>query len=414
MKATKIARALESFRKNKQPRFNERFELSPGRDVLCESQAEWDWWAEFTKALNTKQIRAEELSIRDLFEALVPNGAELARTFDPRFSATQHATRAWMEAAGAVTSGDFSSITGQIVYNALMEPLTPEDFPFQNLIPTQSTQFSGEKIAGIAMLGDVSEVVEENSNYPLVGTSEDYIETPVTTKRGLIVPVTKEAIFFDRTGRLLQECGKVGESLGISKEKRAIDCVIDENRTAHRYKWKGQSYQTYQTTSPWDNVTASNALVDWTDIDNAEQTLNGITDPNTGEPAMVEATHLICTKSLEATAYRVINATEIVVHTGGYATSGNLTETRAPNQWRAKYTVLSTRLLAARLATDTTWFLGAPAKYAKYMQNWPITVTQAPAGNSDDFNRDIVTKYKASERGEYVVVEPRVMTDCTA
>jgi hypothetical protein len=414
MKANKIARQLESLRKEKQPRFRERYELSYGRSVLCESQAQWDWWDNFSKALTGGHVRAGEFSIRDLFEHLVPNGRELVETFSPRFGGTQHATTAWMEAAGAVTSSDFSSITGQIVYNALMEPLTPEAFPFQQLIPTQSTQFSGEKIAGIAMLGDVAEVVNENENYPLVGTSEDYIETPATTKRGMIVPVTKEAIFFDRTGRLLEECGKVGEALAISKEKRAIDCVIDENRTAHRYKWKGTTYASYQATSPWDNTTGSNALVDWTDIDNAEQTLNGILDPNTGEPVAIEATHLICVKALEATASRVLNATEIVVHTGGYATSGNLTETRAPNQWKSKYTILSTRLLAARLATDTTWFFGAPAKYAKYMQNWPITVTQAPAGNSDDFNRDIVTKYKASERGEYAVVQPRVMTTCTA
>lgn len=411
MQATKIARQLEALRKEKTPRFRERFELSYGRYVLCESQAQWDWWDGFTKALNGGHLRASEFSIRDLFEGLVPNGRELADTFNPRFGGTQHSATAWMEAAGAVTGGDFSSITGQIVYNSLMERLTPEDFPFQNLIPTQTTQYSGEKIAGIAMLGDVSEVVNENENFPLVGTSEDYIETPATTKRGMIVPITKEAIFFDRTGRLLEECGKVGESLAITKEKRAIDCLIDENRTAHRYKWKGTTYASYQTTSPWDNITASNGLVDWTDIDNAEQTFNSITDPNTGEPVAIDATHLIVTKSLEATAYRVVNATEIVVHSGGYATSGNLTETRAPNRWSGKYTVLSTRLLAARAATDTDWWLGNPAKYAKYMQNWPITVTQAPAGNSDDFNRDIVTKYKASERGEYAVVEPRVMVE---
>jgi hypothetical protein len=45
------------------------------------------------------------------------------------------------------------------------------------------------------------------------------------------------------------------------------------------------------------------------------------------------------------------------------------------------------------------------------MENWPITVTQAPAGNADDFNRDIVAKYKCSERGQYAVIEPRVMVE---
>ena len=36
-----------------------------------------------------------------------------------------------------------------------------------------------------------------------LGFGEDYIETPSTTKRGFIVPVTKEAIFFDRTHLVL-------------------------------------------------------------------------------------------------------------------------------------------------------------------------------------------------------------------
>ena len=44
--------------------------------------------------------------------------------------------------------------------------------------------------------------------YPHLGFGEDYIETPSTTKRGFIVPVTKEAIFFDRTHLVLQPGGR--------------------------------------------------------------------------------------------------------------------------------------------------------------------------------------------------------------
>lgn len=408
MQATKIARQLETAKRDKKGgNFRERFKLSHGRFVVCESRSQWDWWEEFTKGLSQGHIRPDEFSIRDLFESFVQDGRELVRLFDPRLGPTGILS----EAAGAVSSSDFSTITGQILYTMMMQDLQPENYPFQNVIPTQSTQFSGEKIPGIANLGDLAEVVAENEDYPLMGTSEDYIETPETKKRGFIVPVTKEAIFFDRTGQLLQKCSKVGDSLMLNKEKRAIDCLIDENTTAHRYKWKGTTYGSYQTSSPWDNVTASNALVDWTDLDAAEQTFNGILDPNTGEPVVVEANTIIVTKQNEQAAMRIINATQIVMHSGGYATSGNLTETAAPNPYNSKYRILTSRLLAARAATDTDWWLGDPAKYARYMENWPITVTQAPAGNADDFNRDIVAKYKCSERGQYAVIEPRVMVE---
>jgi hypothetical protein len=408
MQGTKIARQLAAAKRDKNGSFRERFKLSHGRYVLCESKSQWEWWDEFTTALQKKDIHPREFSIRDLFESLVENGRELVRLFDPRHGDGNMIA----EAAGAVTSSDFSSITGQIVYTMMMQDLTPEDFPFQAAIPTQSTPFSGEKIPGIANLGDLAEIVPENQEYPLMGVSEDYIETPETKKRGFIVPVTKEAIFFDRTGELLNKCSQVGNSLMLNKEKRAIDCIIDQNTTAHRYKWKGTTYATYQASTPWVNVTsAANVLVDWSDIDVAHQVFNGITDPNTGEPVMVEATHIIVTKENEETARRILNATEIVVHSGGYATSGNLTETRAPNPYPNKYRILTSNLLATRSTDDQHWWLGAPARYARYMENWPITVTQAPAGNSDDFNRDIVAKYKCSERGQYAVIEPRVMVE---
>lgn len=407
MQGIKIANQLKAAKRERSGNFRERFKLSHGRFVTCESRKQWDWWEQFTKALSDGQIKPSEFSIADLFESLVEDGRELRRLFNP-----QHGPNSILqEAAGAVASSDFSSISGQILYTMMMNDLQPESFPFQAAIPTQSTQFSGEKIPGIANLGDLAEVVAENEDFPLMGTSEDYIETPETKKRGFIIPITKEAIFFDRTGILLQKCAEVGQSLMLNKEKRAIDCLIDENTTAHRYKWRGTTYASYQTTSPWDNVTTSNGIVDWTDLDNAEQTFNAITDPNTGEPVVVEANTIIVTKQNEQAAARIINATQIVMHSGGYAVTGNLTETQAPNPYRSKYRILTSRLLASRAATDTDWWLGDPSKYARYMENWPITVTQAPVGNSDDFNRDIVAKYKCSERGQYAVIEPRVMVE---
>lgn len=404
-----IARDLALLKREANPRYRERLKLSHGRYVDLTSAKHRNWWEGFLRDLEGGYIKRNEFSIPELFEACVQDGRELRRLLDPLAGPNN----ILHEAAGAITSSDFSSINGQIMYTMLMQDLKPEEYPFQSLIPTQATKLSGEKIAGIANLGDVAEVVAENEEYPLMGFGEDYIKTPETKKRGFIIPITKEAIFFDRTGMLLDKASQEIKTLQLNKEKRAIDCIIDENTTAHRYNWRDTTYATYQTTSPWDNTTASNALEDWTDLDAAEQTFNGILDPNTGEPVVVEANTLICTKQLEQTASRVINATEIVVHVGGYATSGNLSDTRVGNPYRSKYRIVTSRQLAARMATDTTWYLGDPAKYARYMENWPITITQAPAGNQDDFNRDIVVKYKCSERGQYAVIEPRVMNKCT-
>ena len=37
------------------------------------------------------------------------------------------------------------------------------------------------------------------------------------------------------------------------------------------------------------------------------------------------------------------------------------------------------------------------------MENWPITVTQAPSNSEAEFNQDIVLRFKASERGAAAV-----------
>lgn len=319
-----------------------------------------------------------------------------------------------MEAAGGVASNAFQSISGQIVYTATLDAYEAQDFVFSRLIPEQQTPFNGEKIAGISEIGDEALVVPEAEPYPLAGVSENWIQTPETKKRGLIVPVTREAIFFDRTGQLLQRCSDVGKWLGVNREKRAIDCVIDENTTDHRYNWKGTTYASYQTTTPWDNTTASAALVDWTDLDEAEQTLNALTDPFTGEPILIDAKHLVCVRALQRTAERILTATEVRTTVPGYATTANPNQYVMPNPYANKYQIVTSLLLASRLATDTTWFLGDVTRYAKYMVNWPMSVRQAPPNSHDEFHRDIVQQYRADERGAYAVVEPRAMTTCTA
>ena len=166
-------------------------------------------------------------------------------------------------------------------------------------------------------------------------------------------------------------------------------------------------------THSWDNLEASNALVDWTDIDNAERLFAGILDPETGEPILINPSHLIVTRQLLYTARRIVNASEITVTTPGYATTGNPTETRAQNPVQ-NYSIVSSNQLAARMATDTSWFLGDPGKAFRYMENWPLTVVQAPANNEAEFTSDVVMRFKASERGAFATVEPRAMVKCTA
>lgn len=374
---------------------------------------------DFCAGLEAGEYKPQDFSIRALFEHLIEDGRELVDSWNPRHGGGSESQGFHhLVESGAVNVGTFSNITGQIVFSEIQAKYDAEEFVFSKLIPSTPTQFNGEKIPGIGEIGDKAETIPEMGSYPLVGVNEDWQETPLTTKRGLVAPLTKEAVFFDRTGVLLERCGDVGTYLGVNKEKRAVDCVIDENTTTHRYNRKGRgAVATYGDNSgshDWDNLQASNALVDWTDIDNAEQLLNSIVDPNTGEPIVVTATTLICAKSLQYTAERVVNATEITVTTPGYATSGSPTETKLRNPMAGKYTVVTSRWIAPRLATDTDWFYGDLKAAFRYMENWPLTTVQAPSNSELEFMQDIIMRWKASERGAYSTRDPRKMVRNTA
>jgi hypothetical protein len=364
--------------------------------------------AHLAEALREEHLRPEDFSLRDLAESLVPDGYEWVRSLDPR----SHGGTRLLEAGDGVDVTAFLNVTGQLVYSKIMEAYAQEAFVVSRLVETISTRLDGEKIPGIARLGDLAAEVHPGMPYPSVGFGEDYIETPSTTKRGLIVPVTREAIFFDRTHLVLTRAAEVGEVLGLNKEKRLLDLVVG---VTNNYKWRGTAYNTYQAATPWVNVKTGNELVDWTNVDAAEQLLADILDPNTGEPVLLSATTVLVAPAYRHAAHRVFNAAEI-----RYQAAGSATETVAANPL-GNYGIHESRLMYRRIvasgvaAADAKkwWFIGDFAKAFAYMENWPITVTQSPLGSEADFNQDIVVRFKASERGAAAAINPRFVVKNT-
>jgi hypothetical protein len=361
-----------------------------------------------SEALQQGHLKPADFSIRDLAEALVPDGREWVRMLDPRSVGSVSV----LEAGDGVDVTTFLNITGQVIYSAIMEAYNQEAFAISKLVATIPTRLDGEKIPGIARIADKVDEVPPGMPYPHLGFGEDYIETPSTTKRGFIVPVTKEAIFFDRTHLVLSRAAEVGEILGLNKEKRLIDSVIG---VTNNYKWKGTTYNTYQTASPWINAMSGNELIDWTSVDTAEQMLADILDPNTGEPVLVRASTLLVMPAYIQAARRIVSATQIT-----YNLDGTPTVSFQHNP-ALDYQVVESRLAYRRImasgvsASDAKrwWFLGDLKRAFAYMENWPITVTQAPIGSDAEFSNDIVLRFKASERGAAAVLNPRYIVKVT-
>jgi len=362
----------------------------------------------FSEALREGHLEPDEFSIRDLAEALVPEGRQWVRMLDPRSTGNVSV----LESTEGVDVTAFLNITGQVIYSKILEAYTQEAFVVSKLVRNVPTRLDGEKIPGINRIADEVDEVAPGMPYPNLGFGEDYIETPSTSKRGFIVPVTKEAIFFDRTHLILTRASEVGEILGINKEKRLLDLVIG---VTNNYKWNGTQYNTYNNGGVWNNELASNELVDWTNVDAAEQLFADIIDPFTGETVLVRGTTVLVMPAYRHAAHRVFNATNIT-----YAASGSETETTAANPL-GNYRVEESRLAYRRIiasgesAGDAKkwWFVGDFGKAFGYMENWPITVAQAPIGSEAEFNNDIVLRFKASERGAAAVLNPRYIVKCT-
>ncbi len=364
-----------------------------------------------SEALAQGHLKPEDFSLRDLAEGVVPDGHEWVRTLDPRTGGGVSV----LEAGEGVDVTAFLNVTGQVIYSKILEAYRQEAFVVSKLVDTIPTRLDGEKIPGIGRIPDEVTKVHPGMPYPHVGFGEDYIETPSTTKHGLIVPVTREAIFFDRTNLVLSRAAEVGEVLGLNKEKRLIDLVIG---VTNNYKWKGTGYNTYYDSDdggPWVNVLADNELVDWTSVDEAEQLFADILDPNTDEPVLVRPAAVLVMPAYRHAAHRVFNAAEI-----SYTAAGSATTTVAANPL-ANYRVVDSRLAYRRIiasgisAEDAKkwWFIGDFKRAFAYMENWPITITQSPLGSEADFNQDIVVRFKASERGAAAVLNPRYVVKST-
>lgn len=353
--------------------------------------------------LREGRINHNHISTQALFCAFVERGRDVMfELLDPRRPSSVTLREANVDTAA------FANIQGQIIYNRLLAGYQNPAFIGDKLVETIPTPFNGEKIAGITNLGDTAATVNEGAVYPDAVVGEDYITTPATTKRGMIVNVTKEAVFFDRTGDVLRQSGTVGYDLGLNREKRILALVVG---VTNNYSRKGFGVEnTYQSAVSlpdvdWINIKATNGFTDWESIEAAKALLDAMLDPNTGEPMATDIPQIVVPEALRTRADLVIGATQV--------RTGTDPVTLSPNPFATKQ-VESNQFVDAAQGNGTTWYCGNFKRAFAYMENWPITVTQSLMGSEAEFTKDIIARYKASERGNAAVIDPRYVVKNTA
>ena len=356
---------------------------------------------EFSEALEKREIVPTDFHVRQLFEDFVEGGIGIVNQWyhNPE-------NRMTIMESGVDTTA-FSNITGQLLVNNVMDAYSGPTFIADKLCTTKSTKLpKGEKIPGMGQIGDEAEAVGEAKPYPVIGFQEDWIETPETIKRGMIVPLTREVIVADLTGLLYDRAQGVGKWIGYNKELRVLQTCLGVT-TSYNRRSRGAvaTYNDNTGNHDWDNLTDQN-LVDWTDLENALLLFDGMLDPNTGTPIDVisgNKLQLVVPTAKLFTAKRIIGATEIRYGDG----ASNTTQTIASNPVSDMFEIVSSQLVYTTTSSNIIWFLGDFKRAFAYMQVSPIQVVKAPSNSNDEFHRDIVDQWKVSEWGVPAVLEPR-------
>jgi len=346
-----------------------------------------------------RSVSLSDFHVRPMFEAMVDDGHELVSNhYAPNMSGGYQV----QEASDAVSTSMFPNIMGQYLFNAILRAYEAPEFIGDSLVSKMGTMLSGEKIPGISPIGDQVEVVNEGQPYPNAVFGENWIETPETIKRGLIVDVTKEAVFFDKTGLVLKRAGEVGQAIGLNREKRILDVVLGLVST---YKRNGGAVEaTYQS----DNTVTTTPLTDYTSLDAADTKFSAMLDPDTGEPIVLTPKVLIVPPALRNTANRIKSAFMTNI-------TNSSRETRVgSNSLNYDWKIITSPYVKQRTSSDTTWFYGDFDGAFVYSENWPMRVEQENASSAQAFDRDIVQRYKASERGAAGVFERRKVLKGTA
>lgn len=373
--------------------------------------------ADLMEGLEDGTYKPEDFSIRDCFRALIPGGDELFDLIQYRKSGN-FAVREVMEAAGgSINSGDFARITGQFVYNKMLEGYNYPQALWPMLTEPYKTEFlDGERMPGVGEFGYTGvEVIGEGERFPELGLNEEFVDTPPLQKRGFVASVTREMLIKDRTGLLLMRASGGGKWLAIQKD---IRCLKAATGYTNNYIRNGVASNTFLTSGAYINKT-SVPLTNWQSVQTAELLFGAITDPNTGAPVVLEATQLLVPLALKRTANFLMQAGSVAQVDN--TASANTTRTYGENPLdkgfygQARPDVLWNAFVGHTAVTGggsnntTAWFLGDFKKAILYKEAWGIETTQAPPQAPEEFHRDIMQQWKFSECGVASIIQPRYL-----
>jgi hypothetical protein len=347
------------------------------------------------------KMRPDQFSLRELWEGFVgdveetlPNAGGESLIFEE------------------VNSSGFVAVSRLLIASTVIGAYKDVPTVGDKLVTNMPSGKRFETIAGFTESEGLKDV-NESMPYEDSGLGEKYVTSQVG-KRGRLIYVTEEAIMEDQTGQLLMRAQRVGKMAAIDKEKTIINGVLDKFGSV--YKPSGSATTLYSTThgnlmgdgGSITGFTSAAPLVDWTDIDEAEQfhALSIKDDRAMGDkdPILWNPDTLLVPAGKKAVGLRIRNATEVRVSTASAAI-----QTIYTNPVAGMFNVISSPFIAASgvVGAAADWYYGNFKDQFFWHDVWPIQTFAQGANSHNAWERDVVAGYKVRYLGGIFAMDHR-------
>lgn len=335
------------------------------------------------EALESKELKPENFSIREIWEACEPGKS----------------------VEEAVSSDMFPQITGELINARVIEGYNMPGLIGDKLATTVPSRLKNETIVGFDAV-DTPEEVQEGGEYLDADIGEKYV-TATNTKYGRMISITEEGIYFDRTGQLLNRAMKIGQKAALYREKLIVEGVQDIN--SNIFKPGGTPAAIFRTAVAYDaagtklqiNSASSNPFGE-AGIEEFLKLTHKMLDEN-DDPVMINPDNmvLIVPQQLWVEAKQMQNST--LVPEG---------MENAVNVFKGMFDPVTSYYVTHQ--SDTTWYVGDFKQDFWWLEVWPLQVMSARPGHEAEFRRDVKSMHKVRFFGTCVAVDYRHVYKFTA
>jgi hypothetical protein len=353
-----------------------------------------------------RKLDASKVSFQALWEGLV---GPMSQTLGDQMS--QDGLN-YVEIQEAIDSTSFPSATGMLIASRVIEGYNSVERVGDRLVTVMQSRLKSERVVGFTALEGPTEV-PEGLPYQESGFTEKYVTTE-TAKKGRIIEVTEETIFFDQTGQILRRASMLGEATAQEREKTILGGVLDVGSGVPGYKdvWRPQGVATPLYSAANGNfIAAATNLVDWTAIDAALQFhAANIRDDRQvvgeQEPILWNPRQLLVARRKMGTASRILSATEHRSQPGAADATNVLISGNPLTSIIPGLSIVSSPLIdyaagltGSRYDDSFDWFLGDFPKQFIWQEIWPLQTMRSRQDDEANFRRDILARFKVRYYG---------------